>query len=87
MRWFRLGFQSLLKVKNKTVKAAPDATVYRTADGTRVRITRAKQFPVRGDDPAWLQGIHAKANEAEQVVRVSDGHALWGFTRKDLTPE
>jgi hypothetical protein len=69
------------------MKTSPDSTIYRTKDGTRVRITKAKQFPINLRDPEWLQEIHRKGNEATQVVRVSDGHALWGIRTDELTPE
>jgi len=69
------------------MKAAPDDTIYLTPDGVRVRITKAKQFPIRADDTPWMQELRRKLNEETQVVRVSDGHALWGCEIESLTPE
>jgi hypothetical protein len=69
------------------MKTSPDNTIYRTRAGIRVRITKVKQFPINPRHPEWLQEIHRKGNEATQVVRVSDGHALWGITNDELTPE
>ena len=69
------------------VKSVPDDTIYLTTNGTRVRIVRVKQFPIRADDPLWRQEITRNANERMEVVRVSDGHALWGCEIESLKPE
>lgn len=75
-------------MKNKSVKSAPDNTVYLTPDGTRVRVTKGKQFPVCPLDPPWRQEMQRKSNEESvSVVRISDGHALWGYTKADLVLE
>ncbi len=69
------------------VKTAPDDTVYLTSDGTRVKITKAKQFPSRPDDRDWEKEIRERSNQREAIVRISDGHELWGCKREDLKPE
>lgn len=74
-------------MKKKSVKATPDSTVYLTKTGIRVRITKGKQFPIHPSDPIWLQEMRRKSNEESvSIVRVSDGHELWGYTKADLTP-
>jgi hypothetical protein len=63
------------------VKASPDATVYLSPRGERVTIAANKQF----HSPALVAiGIN---DSGESVVRLSDGHRLWGLTRADLTIE
>lgn len=67
-------------------KTTPDDTVYLTPDGTRVKITKSKQFPSHPDDPQWRKDLNAIANERGAVVRISDGHELWGCKIEDLKP-
>jgi hypothetical protein len=75
-------------MKKKSAKSAPDATVYLTPDGTRVRVAKGKQFPIHPSDPEWLKEIHRDSNaNSISVIRVSDGHDLWGITKEMLTPE
>jgi hypothetical protein len=61
--------------------------IYKTKDGTRVRVTKGKQFPVRPLDAPWMKKIREEANNRLVVVRVKDGHELWGYTLDDLMPE
>ena len=74
-------------MKSKKAKSSPDATIYLTSDGTRVMLTKSKQFPIHPNDPEWAKEMRRKSNERECVVRVSDGHELWGYTRENLVPE
>ena len=68
-------------------KEAPDGRVYLTKSGERVRITAAKQFPVHAIGPEWRQQMQRDLNERLVVVRISDGHELWGCKIEDLTLE
>jgi hypothetical protein len=61
--------------------------IYRTKDGTRVRVTKGRQFPSLPDDPQWRKDLQLKLNDKIEIVRVKDGHALWGYTLDDLIPE
>ena len=72
---------------HRAVKDSPDATVYLTKDGTRVRLTKGKQFPIDLRLPIWMQQIRREANERLDVIRISDGHVLCGCTKEDLIPE
>ena len=74
-------------MKKKKNKAAPDDTIYLTSNGTRVRIAKRKQYPIRPNDAEWVKEILRKLNEEVEVIRISDGHSLWGLTKDDLTPE
>ena len=68
-------------------KEAPDNRIYLTKSGIRVRIARGKQFPVHPGDAEWRQQQQREANERIAVIRISDGHELWGYTLADLTLE
>lgn len=75
-------------MKKNANKPVPDSTVYLTKNGTRVRVTKGKQFPVHPADPFWRQEMQRKSNEESiAVVRISDGHELWGYTKADLVVE
>jgi hypothetical protein len=50
--------------------------IFRTKDGTRVYLTNGKSHYTRPNDAP-----------NESVVRVKDGHALWGYSRQDLMTE
>lgn len=67
-------------------KPIPDDTVYLTKSGDRVKIVKVKQFPVN-DDREWVRQMRRESNERYGVVRISDGHALWGVDINTLTPE
>jgi len=60
--------------------------LYTTKSGTRVRIAQNKQFPSHPSDPAWQNKMREEANKALRVIRVKDGHELWGCRIEDLTP-
>lgn len=68
-------------------KEAPDGRVYLTKSGERVRITTAKRFPVHPGDAEWRRQMQRELNERPAVVRISDGHELWGCKIEDLTLE
>lgn len=76
------------KPREKTVKnkPVPDGRVYLTKDGQRVRISKTKQFPVGNCTREWEKELREKLNEEYEVVRISDGHVLWGYKPEDLTP-
>ena len=85
-----------MKTKPKTAlvpKATPrtkealDNRIYLTKSGIRVRISRGKQFPVHPGDSELLKEMRRQANERIAVIRISDGHELWGYTLADLTLE
>ena len=61
--------------------------IYRTKSGVRVRVTKARQFPVDPSNSKDLQAIHKKSNEGTRVIRIKDGHELWGVKPEDLMPE
>ena len=58
--------------------------IYKTKDGTRVRVVKVKQHPIDGRDRLWLQEIHHELNSGYRVVRIKDGHDLWGICKEDL---
>ena len=74
-------------MKQKKDKPIPDATVYLTKSGERVRISKSKQFPSHPNDRDWEKELRKQANERLSVIRITDGHELWGITKEDLTPE
>ena len=51
-------------------------TYYRTQTGERVYFADGKMFPSRPND-----------KPEEMLYRARDGHALWGYTRKDVVLE
>jgi hypothetical protein len=67
-------------------KAAPDATVYLTRDGTRVILAKSKEFPTYAGEPEYMKALRNDPRHIA-VVRISDGHELWGYKMEDLTPE
>ena len=74
--------------KTKTrVHEAPDSRVYRTKSGERVCIAKSKMFPICPADAPWRRQMQAESNERPVVVRISDGHELWGCKIEDLTLE
>ena len=64
-----------------------DGKIYRTRDGTRCYLARNRQVPIDPRDPSWLKKIHEDANNEVRVVRIKDGHTLWGVTVDDLVTE
>ena len=68
-------------------KESPDNRIYLTKSGERVRITTSKRFPVHPNDPEWRQQMQREMNERPAVVRISDGHELWGCKIEYLTLE
>lgn len=69
------------------MKSIPDDTIYRTPNGTRVRIVKPKEFPARKDDPAWLKEIKNAPRTTITVAEVSNGKRWYGYKREDLVTE
>jgi len=69
------------------MKNIPDDTIYRTKQGTRVRIVKPKERPPNPSDPAWLKEIKAKPSETLTVAEVKNGKRWYGYMIADLMTE
>jgi hypothetical protein len=58
--------------------------LYKTKSGDIVRLSKGKQFPV-SDHREWMREMQRDANNQTVVIRVKDGHELWGYKEADLT--
>ena len=69
------------------MKNVPDDTIYRTKDGRRVRVVKAKEFPPNAVDPVWLKEIKEKPPENLTVAEVKNGHRWYGYKMENLMTE
>lgn len=73
-------------MKKKKDKPIPDATVYLTKWGERVRIAKTKQWSGHPGETDWMKEIREESNKRMVVIRISDGYELWGYKIEDLKP-
>ena len=69
------------------MKNIPDDTIYRTPKGTRVRIVKPKEHPIRPSDPDWLKKIKNTPDTHLTVAEVANGKRWYGYEMKDLVTE